>query len=977
MKKKTKIILIITAILLSAQVFFPSNVQAIDLNWDNPNAGRSPYKFKLSDYLNSQMMMQVVGCTGVVNKISGTLADLMSGDFQSIKDRFSSMESKAEEITLLGTEKVIAFMTAWFPKDPGPALTDIATDQTLETVKTKDKRQEELLRQIKERGKTTAMREECLNGIAFTLAKNQLVAMTKSTINWVTTGFNGDPMYIRNINSFMRNIENEILARELNMFKDLSGNYNTREYPYGRDFSISAINTRQSSQNFADSMKQDLTYYLEDGATIEDFSQDFSKGGWSGWLALTQHPQNNPLGFTMKSSQHIADEQEKEVTNLKEEKAENDGFLSQKKCVEYYKKSIPTTIPYQEVEEETGELVWKEHTETKEVIDLESCKKWEVVTPGSLIKDKISDSLGSPERQLEIADSINDVLNALFAGLIDKLRLDGLSGLSPMSSEIDFTNVSGGLGSNSFDIEGNYTSLGVGFNKNRPFDLTKDLGNIYNHEETESKGTWNAKTNTTNDSQNTHLIIGLGPSYYNQASGTNTRPRNVYYTVISPGNTKLIDDGYNAWGIGDRAFWDGESWQNWKCGSLDSRGNCKKQISPIIKRGVIQIQQDYIVAARELLRNIPAVMPRIGELDYCIPGPNQNFLINNSLAFDAFTDYLTDLKTIYSRGGFLKRNYVTIEAPSDDTSSEIYTTYKSIFDGTGLWDDVTRTSIYKTIDGLANNRGTRNGKWKGNQDISTANNRISDLIEGVLSLFSDFNEDYTEFLNSSYLNKIQKQFLEYENTPILTPNPSWVPMAQDGIKITKNIVTYNEEIIDATKDLKDSIDDANLNIYKLEEIRKEVSKIIQSAQERREIEGGIIKEEIISKIMEENGFTRPVAITIYEDCKYEEDTNYIYSDDITIDLGGSEADRCNDKIDNDLDGYIDADDPDCGFSGFDSDGDEPNRSCRLSSIDEEFIKDGEDADEWSTISCTSRKTKRDCLAEYYVNGDNGYDCSWN
>lgn len=1021
MKKSSrlKIIVAVILILFSVQVFSPLQINAAELNWENPNSGRNPYQFKLSDYLNSNTMMAVVGCTGVVDKISGTLADLMSGDFQSIKDRFSSMQSKADEIKALGGEKLTALLTAWFPKDPGPAMTDIATDQTLETIKTKDERQEELLRQIKEKEKAKAMREECLNGIAFTLAKNQLVAMTKSTLNWVNSGFNGDPMYVRNINSFVNNIEREIINSELKMFDGLNSE---RDYPYARGFATSTINARQSSENFADSLKQDLNNYLPEGTTIDDFSNDFSKGGWSGWLALTQKPQNNPLGFNMIASQHLADEQAKEVQNTKEELKTNNGILSQKVCsarsltkkaaekqmarteaaqaVVIAQNKIDEAQHYYDIAGGNGNdmedlkdaadmladaraeydraLAYSESIKAT-IDDAAECDEWEVVTPGSLIKDKISTYLNSPERQLEIADSINDVLNVLFANLIDKLRIDGLSNLG--SNSTDFNNVSGGFGSNSLtkivDIEGNSTSFSNGgFSKNRSFDITRDLGNIYNHEKVEKLGTWNAKINKTNDEQNNSLIIGIGPSYYNESTGITSYPKNIYYTVTVAGNTKLINDGYNVWGVGDRAFWDGESWQNWKCGPLDSRGNCTKQLSPIVKRGVIQIQQDYIVAARELLRNLPAVMPRIGELDYCIPGPNQNWLINNNAAFDAFTNYLTEIKAVYNRGGFLKRNYVTIEAPSDDTSSEIYLTYKNIFSGTGLWDDVTRTSVYKAIDKLANNEGSNNGKWKGNDAISTANNRVSDLIEGVLNLFSDFNEDYADFINNYYVNRIQKQYIEKENTSKLTLNSDWIPMAQDGLKITKNIVTYNEEIIDATKELKDSIDDANLNIYKLEQIRKEVSKIVQAAQKRREAEGGIIKEEIISKIMEENGFARSAALSVYESCKYEEDTSYIYSDDIAVDFGGSEADRCNDKIDNDLDGYIDIDDPDCSSSGVDLDGDEPNRVCRTGAIDTGFIKDGEEADEWSTISCTSRNTKRACLSEYYLSGNNGYDCVW-
>lgn len=296
-KTKIKIIFIITAILFSVQVFSPSKIEARDLNWNNPNAGKSAYQFKLSDYLNSQMMMSVVGCTGVVNKIAGILQDIVSLNIKDLKIRIYNTKISIRNTLCFMNETILEASLGVIPT-LNLAPTGDSAGNFCEIKKQNDKGSQMVTDRLLDLEKEKKVREECLNGIAFTLAKNQLTAMTKSTMNWITTGFNGDPMYVRNINSFMRNIENGIFQKELDMFKDLEGNFNTRDYPYGRDFSIAATNARQSSQNFADSMKQDLTYYLKDGATIEDFKQDFSKGGWGGWLALTQHPQNNPLGHT-------------------------------------------------------------------------------------------------------------------------------------------------------------------------------------------------------------------------------------------------------------------------------------------------------------------------------------------------------------------------------------------------------------------------------------------------------------------------------------------------------------------------------------------------------------------------------------------------------------------------------------------------------------------------------------------------------
>ena len=69
---------IITVAIIFTCVSSPSYASAAintpKLNWDNPNkSGTNPFKFKLQDSLNSNMVMSVIGCTGIVNKISAAV----------------------------------------------------------------------------------------------------------------------------------------------------------------------------------------------------------------------------------------------------------------------------------------------------------------------------------------------------------------------------------------------------------------------------------------------------------------------------------------------------------------------------------------------------------------------------------------------------------------------------------------------------------------------------------------------------------------------------------------------------------------------------------------------------------------------------------------------------------------------------------------------------------------------------------------
>lgn len=1022
--------------------FSPLQTESAALNWDNPNSSitsreTNPYKFKISDYFSSQTMMSVVGCTGVVNKIAGGLQNvslLLTGNLKEKKEAIEAQKQKTLDAMckLLGLTATGAASTA-----PLIDINDVPKTVTEYCASKKVADPTLALQSLKELEiqKANQFREECLNGIAYNLAKNQLTSMTKQTMNWVTTGFNGDPMYVRNVTNFMKTIEDEVAYKELESIKDLNGIYNSIDYPFGRDFSTSYIKSRQSAKNFAESSKQDLTNFLTRGATIQDFANDFSKGGWNAWLGLTQRANNNPLGYTMNASQYIADKQAIELQIFKDEIAQNDGMLSQKKCkvTAATKKAGEIKIArakansalalaeknYQEVqtlwlnaktpenikidgkiaanektiavkkmisdyelkdaEDKLAEAQRKVNTLNASVEKLtasEDCAEWEIVTPGSLIQDKISNYLGSPERQLEMADDINSVLNSLFANLIAKLRLDGLSSLNSES----FSNVSGGFGSNSWTTPVNFTDsngdkfAGNGLNPNRAFDLTKDLGNIYITADKNNLGYWNASTNVTekNDAKNIPsqtLYPQTGAkSIAVEINGVRQPAKvitNGYFTVRTQGDAKLINDTYNAWAEGDRAFWDGESWQNWK----------KGQPNPILKRGIIQLQQDYIVGATELLQNLPAIMPKLGELDYCIPGPNPNWQTNYADASVAFNEYVANLDTNYIGTGFFSRDRISIDAPSENFNNPVYKNYKAVFSGSNIWQNLANNnSIYVSIHALGKSRS--DGLWKGKNLMEAANLRVKEMKMIISEMFEVFNKDFEKGVTALHKD-IKERYIRDEKTFGLIdkqkPNPNFIEMSADGLNITKDILFYNNEINDANESLKAAIAQADININKLELLRKEVSKIIIASQDRRKAELEII----LQKIMDLNpSMNRAQALVEYNRCLKEEDTSFIDSGDILIDVKNTE--RCSDKLDNDLDGYVDMDDSDCGVNYVDS---YVKQHCIIGeSVDLTFEKTNDqyyNASSYSSnIPCISRTDFNSCQNSYFSSGSTFYSCEW-
>lgn len=1047
------------------KVFAETTINSAKLNWSNPQKGSNPFKFTAQDFVNPQMMMSVVGCTGVVDKVTGAVTTLAKHVINDVILK-KSKEKAIEKACQAGeTAAGVALSTVINTTLSAPALKEMC--RTVITQKSSDETLEAEMKKMNQTLKKQETFKECLSGIAVTLAKNQLVAMTKSTMNWITTGFNGDPMYIQNIDNFMSNLSNKITNKELDMFKDSSGNYNTTDYPYARSIAKSIVYSNDTQNDLAGAMKQDLTSYLAPGTTIKDFSNNFSQGGWSGWMALTQHPQNNPLGSLVQVSQQLAEKKEQKKQNTINETKQNGGYLSQKVCnwnaltkkggekslaesqaaLAKAKDAMDQAVKeltraqnnlneaksksnhrdknsgvldlstYQSIVDSKKEAADNAKANYQQLLsehngqnkDPKDCPEWKVVTPGSTIKDKVSTYINSPERQLELAKTINDSLYTLFGALINKFRLNGLSSLG--SSDSSFNKVSGGFGSNSLttngtvDNEGNPVPNSGGYASDDKFDLTRDLGNQYYHVPMTNLGNWNAETNTP------HLSKGIGP----YSTITKEYLSDVYYVVTKAGNTNIVPNAPNSWAVGDRAYFDGINWQDWK----------KDTPNPIKKRGVIQVQEDFIAASNLLLQHLPGVMPKIGELDYCIPGPNPSWQANSSNVTSAFMDFVNGLKTNYMNGSFLKRPYVTIDSPS----GKIYNTYKNSFKGTGLWEKVAKTAPYTDISYLSSSAPTKRqtGKWKGNSKIGEANNRVQELQTKILTAYTTFTKDYSKIIDKVYGKDslMQKAYLQKEFTSDFFDNSDYLPMASAGNEITANAISYNQQITNEAASYKEAISQAELNIYQLKIIARKVKKIVEDAQAQRAKTLASLKNKasnikvkagedikkgdklyttgsdnqgnpIVMKYTKTGsdwigtanknissgdfgrmtkssttGWTIPVA------CLTEEQIDYIDNADMITDMGGTKDERCSDGIDNDLDGLIDAQDPDCKDQISDNGPDSMLHLGKCSVDMDTFDNSTDDvpSDE-HVLPCNKRLTKNLCLNSTSILNNKEVECSW-
>ncbi|HRH30797.1 MAG TPA: hypothetical protein PK886_01875 [Candidatus Paceibacterota bacterium] len=254
------------------------------------------------------------------------------------------------------------------------------------------------------------IKENCMDPIARSVSQQLLAKLTENTINWINTGFNGNPFYIKDFDSYVTSVAD-------NSIKSTASKISQSNSPFSAKISSSLIISYVRSNQ---ETTPDFTLDKIVGDNWQQFSDgDFKQGGWDAWLATTILPQNNQIGSSFLASDLATKQIEKKVSSNNQDIAQNDGFLSMKKCVE------------------------------KEVVfGQEECKKYETVTPGSVISEQLKKvSLTGNEQLQNTEDPVDAALNKVFTALLNNLIQKGVSSLT--TNVPGGSNAFGGYGSNS------------------------------------------------------------------------------------------------------------------------------------------------------------------------------------------------------------------------------------------------------------------------------------------------------------------------------------------------------------------------------------------------------------------------------------------------------------------------------------------------------------------------------------------------
>lgn len=209
------------------------------------------------------------------------------------------------------------------------------------------------------------------------LANSLIEAISASTVQWINSGFQGNPAFVEDPAQYFTDIADAEAGAFLDQVSDgllcspikdivkirIAQSYNSSISPY---------------EDRAACTFTGVSGNIEQFMSGESFS-------WDDWISYTQDSNNNPYGATLNAQLEILGRTTAAVDVQSKLLNWGSGFFSKKD------------------------------------------KEGKIISPGNVIENQVNERLFSGQRRIEIADEFNEVLNALVGQLI-KMAVSEVTG---------------------------------------------------------------------------------------------------------------------------------------------------------------------------------------------------------------------------------------------------------------------------------------------------------------------------------------------------------------------------------------------------------------------------------------------------------------------------------------------------------------------------------------------------------------------
>lgn len=257
------------------------------------------------------------------------------------------------------------------------------------------------------------------DSVAWYAAKLIVKKLTAQTVNYINSGFKGNPAYVTDPGQFFLDTADDVASK---LLSDTS--LNKLCTPFKASVRLALVkNYISEDENYSCTLTTLKNNY-------DEFTRDFSQGGWDGWFEVTQNSQNNPFGAYASAQNKLGMQIGTEKNKYEKQLDWGQGFLSFEKCKtrQYGPTETSGLLPATNLGAGT----------IAPVVNPGDCLEKETVTPGSVINDQLKKVLGSGVDALNAADSINEIFGALVDQLFIKM-INGAKGLRGTKPEFPNT----------------------------------------------------------------------------------------------------------------------------------------------------------------------------------------------------------------------------------------------------------------------------------------------------------------------------------------------------------------------------------------------------------------------------------------------------------------------------------------------------------------------------------------------------------
>ncbi len=346
------------------------------------------------------------------------------------------------------------------PAGAAEAAAIAASDAT--AVPTKDRGTRANTSATRDEVKDNNKKEQCLDAIARYAVLKVIDKITLMTVEWINSGFQGNPFYPEDRPNFFEQIAKDEVLSFTSWFSA-----NPEDYPFGQIISETILLTVQN--RLQDNLRFSLNQVLQHNnqyASYSNFQARFSVGGWAGYTAFAQ-PNNNVFGNYLMANSYLARQTAgTNITiakNFQAELNEGAGFLNQRECArtalsdsfytsgdDYIDPTNPlhlgnyplipagqtmTQTVYEGLPQAVRDYLDAQNgtdaqaLEYNNIVKRSTCVQWTTVTPGRLLAEQTTQVLGSPLRNLELGDELNENLGLIFDALAAQLFKSVAGGL--------------------------------------------------------------------------------------------------------------------------------------------------------------------------------------------------------------------------------------------------------------------------------------------------------------------------------------------------------------------------------------------------------------------------------------------------------------------------------------------------------------------------------------------------------------------